>query len=147
MRYPWRYYLSQNSVKRQTLLVIRRNFVVTTQQEILWTFEKSNITNIIHLTSISSVFILRPTSVTTVSELLHIKSSVPRLDLGRAIAQGISRWLPTAVARIKACGICGGQSGDGAGFSEYFGFACQSSFHQFLHNYHHLSSGAGTIGQ
>jgi hypothetical protein len=30
---------------------------------------------------------------------------------------------------------------------EYFGFPCQSSFHQFLHNHHHLSSGAGTIGQ
>jgi hypothetical protein len=32
-------------------------------------------------------------------------------------------------------------------FSEYFGFPCQSSFHQFLHNHHHLSPGAGTIGQ
>jgi hypothetical protein len=26
-------------------------------------------------------------------------------------------------------------------FSEYFGFLCQSSFHQFLHNHHHLSWG------
>jgi hypothetical protein len=32
-------------------------------------------------------------------------------------------------------------------FSEYFGFPCQSSFHQLLHNHAHLSSGAGTIGQ
>jgi hypothetical protein len=32
-------------------------------------------------------------------------------------------------------------------FSEYFGSPCKSSFHQFLHNHHHLSSGAGTIGQ
>jgi hypothetical protein len=31
-------------------------------------------------------------------------------------------------------------------FSEYFGFPCQSSFHQLLHN-HRRSSGAGTIGQ
>jgi hypothetical protein len=31
-------------------------------------------------------------------------------------------------------------------FSEYFGFPCQLSFHRLLHN-HHLSSGAGTIGQ
>jgi hypothetical protein len=31
-------------------------------------------------------------------------------------------------------------------FSEYFGFPCQPSFHQLLHN-HHLPSGAGTIGQ
>jgi hypothetical protein len=28
-----------------------------------------------------------------------------------------------------------------------FSLPCQSSFHQFLHNHHHLSSGAGTIGQ
>jgi hypothetical protein len=32
-------------------------------------------------------------------------------------------------------------------FSEHFGFPCQFSFHQFLHNHPHLSSGAGTIGQ
>jgi hypothetical protein len=31
-------------------------------------------------------------------------------------------------------------------FSEYFGFSCQFSFHRLLH-IHHLSSGAGTIGQ
>jgi hypothetical protein len=35
----------------------------------------------------------------------------------------------------------------GQDFSEYFGFFCQSSFHQLLHNHPHLSSGAGTIGQ
>jgi hypothetical protein len=32
-------------------------------------------------------------------------------------------------------------------FSEYFDLPCQSSCHQFLHNHHHLSSEAGTIGQ
>jgi hypothetical protein len=32
-------------------------------------------------------------------------------------------------------------------FSEYFRFPCQFSFHRLLHNHHHLSSGAGTIGQ
>jgi hypothetical protein len=31
-------------------------------------------------------------------------------------------------------------------FSEYFRFLCQFSFHRLLHT-HHLSSGAGTIGQ
>jgi hypothetical protein len=39
---------------------------------------------------------------------------------GRAIAQEVSRWLPTAAARVRAQvwsnGICGGQSGEGAGF-------------------------------
>jgi hypothetical protein len=32
-------------------------------------------------------------------------------------------------------------------FTEYFGFPCQSSFHQLLHNQHHLSFEAGAIGQ
>jgi hypothetical protein len=69
----------------------------------------------------------------------------------RAIAQAVSRWLPTAAARVRSrvwsSGICGGQSGLGQVFSEYFGFPCQSPFHQLLHNHPHLSSGAGTIGQ
>jgi hypothetical protein len=41
-------------------------------------------------------------------------------EVGRAIAQAVSRWLPTAAGRVRArvwsCGICGGQSGAGAGF-------------------------------
>jgi hypothetical protein len=40
-------------------------------------------------------------------------------DSGRAVAQAVSRWLPTAAARVRvraACGISGGQSGIGAGF-------------------------------
>jgi hypothetical protein len=38
---------------------------------------------------------------------------------GRAVAQAVSRWLPTGAARVRvlaACGVCGGQSGTGAGF-------------------------------
>jgi hypothetical protein len=38
---------------------------------------------------------------------------------GRAVAEEVSRWLPTAAARVRvraACGICGGQSDTGAGF-------------------------------
>jgi hypothetical protein len=38
----------------------------------------------------------------------------------RAIAQAVSRWLLTASAKVRAqvtsCGICDGQSGNGAGF-------------------------------
>jgi hypothetical protein len=38
---------------------------------------------------------------------------------GRAIPQEVIRWLPTSAARVRAwvwsCGICGGQSGAGAG--------------------------------
>jgi hypothetical protein len=53
--------------------------------------------------------------------------------LGRAVAQAVSRWLPTAAPWVRvraACRVCGGQSD--RIFSEYFGFPCQS-FHQFLH--------------
>jgi hypothetical protein len=43
-----------------------------------------------------------------------------RHSLGRAIAQAVSRRLPTAAARVRARvrsrGNCGGQSGTGAGF-------------------------------
>jgi hypothetical protein len=45
---------------------------------------------------------------------------------GRAIAQAVSRWLPTAAARVRArvwsSGICGGQNGAGAGFLRVFRF-------------------------
>jgi hypothetical protein len=48
---------------------------------------------------------------------------------GRAMAQAVSRWHLTAEARVRArvnpCGICGGQSGTGQVFSEYFGFPCK----------------------
>jgi hypothetical protein len=61
-------------------------------------------------------------------------------DKGRAIAQAVSRWLPTAAARIRALvwpsGIFGGRSGAGAGFLRVLRFPLPSQ-----------SPGAGTIGQ
>jgi hypothetical protein len=48
------------------------------------------------------------------------------VHLGRAIAQAVSRWLPTAAVRdqtrVRSCGICGGQSGTGAGFPHVLRF-------------------------
>jgi hypothetical protein len=47
---------------------------------------------------------------------LHWRCS--KVKVGRAVAQAVSRWLPTAAARVRvraACGVCGGQSGTGAG--------------------------------
>jgi hypothetical protein len=38
---------------------------------------------------------------------------------GRVVAQAVSRWLPTAAARVRvlaACGVCGGQRDTRAGF-------------------------------
>jgi hypothetical protein len=47
----------------------------------------------------------------------HVAS---KMKMGRAIVQAVSRWYPTAAARVRSqvrsCGICGGQSGIGAGF-------------------------------
>jgi hypothetical protein len=48
------------------------------------------------------------------NEILCIQGS-----LGRAVAQAVIRWLPTAAAwvRVRAvCGVCGGESGTGASF-------------------------------
>jgi hypothetical protein len=56
------------------------------------------------------------------SEELAIKYLTYEHDIpkGRAIAEAVSRWLPTAAAwvqfRVWSSGICGGQSGAGAGF-------------------------------
>jgi hypothetical protein len=44
---------------------------------------------------------------------------MPIPDIGRAVAQVVRRCLPALAARVSvwaACGICGGQSGTGAGF-------------------------------
>jgi hypothetical protein len=52
---------------------------------------------------------------------LGLGSSVERVMslTGRAVAQAVSSWLPTAAARVHArvwlSGICGEQSGAGAG--------------------------------
>jgi hypothetical protein len=62
-------------------------------------------------------------------------------NFGRAIAQAVSRWLPTEAARVRARvwsnEICGGQSGARAGFLQVLRFPCQSAFHQILHPHNH----------
>jgi hypothetical protein len=61
--------------------------------------------------------------------------------MGRAIAQAVSRWLPTAAAwvrvRIWQVGFVVDKVALGQVFSEYFGFPCQSLFHQICHHHNH----------
>jgi hypothetical protein len=68
---------------------------------------------------------------------------------GCAISQAVSPWLPTAAARVRSRvwskDLWWMKWPWGWVFSEYFGFPCQSSFHQLLH--HHNHPGQATIGQ
>jgi hypothetical protein len=67
--------------------------------------------------------------------------------MGRAVAQAVSRWLPTAAARVHvraACRVCGGQSGTGAGFLRLLRFPLPIIIP--LISPLSQSPGAGTIG-
>jgi hypothetical protein len=56
----------------------------------------------------------------------------------RAIAEVVSRWLPTVVARVWQVGFVVDKVALGQVFFEYFGFPCQNrSFHQLLHPHNH----------
>jgi hypothetical protein len=83
---------------------------------------------------------------------LNAYSSTLKLEgtyfLGRAIAEAVTRWLPTSAVRVQSrvwsSGICGGQSGVGTGFLRVLRFPLpfippNSPFSQ--------PPGAGTIGQ
>jgi hypothetical protein len=69
---------------------------------------------------------------------------------GRAIAQAVSRWLPTAAVRGsrpgRHVGFCGGQSGAVAGFIRVLRSPLPNSFHQLRQkNYHHHQSVIGDM--
>jgi hypothetical protein len=69
---------------------------------------------------------------------IHLKVASMKV-FGRAIAEAVSRWLPTAAAwvrtRVWSSGICGGQNGVGAGFLRVLRFPLP--FHQILHPHNH----------
>jgi hypothetical protein len=60
---------------------------------------------------------------------------------GAAIAQAVSRRLPTAAVLFEHIsghvGFVVDKVALGQVFSEYFGFPCQFSFHLLLHTHHH----------
>jgi hypothetical protein len=62
---------------------------------------------------------LQTKPVTILLPIFTSKNQKSLNTVGRAVAQVVSHWLPTAAARVRvraACGVCGGQSGPGAGF-------------------------------
>jgi hypothetical protein len=66
--------------------------------------------------------------VINIREDLYISSAGGRIydNVGRAVAQAVSRWLPTAAARVRvraAYGVRGGQSGTGVGFLRVLRFS------------------------
>jgi hypothetical protein len=66
-------------------------------------------------------------------------TSVTVTGNGHAVAQAVSCWLPITVARVRVwaehVGFVVDKSALGQIFCKYFGFPCQSSFHQFLHDH------------
>jgi hypothetical protein len=72
----------------------------------------------------------------------HAVNFIPVRDIteGRAVTEAVSRRLPNAAARVQArvrsCGICGGQGGTGTGFLRVFRFPLPN-----------IPLTAGTMGQ
>jgi hypothetical protein len=68
-------------------------------------------------------------------------SHISKCRLSRAVAQVVSHWLLTTVARVRIraehVGFVVDKAALGQVFSEYFHLPCQSSFHQLLHHHNH----------
>jgi hypothetical protein len=61
--------------------------------------------------------ISRPARSQSLYCLRYLSSQIG--SLGRVVAQAVSRWIPTAAARVRvraACWVCVGQSGTGSDF-------------------------------
>jgi hypothetical protein len=90
------------------------------------------------------------TSLRIVSDhFLTFLKHVLSIFIGRAIVQAVSHWLPTAAALVRArvwsSGICGGQSGAGAGFLRVLRFPLPIFIPP--NSPSSQSPGEGTIGQ
>jgi hypothetical protein len=89
-------------------------------------------------------------SISGLHEIAYRNDRSQGLQEGHAIAQAVSRWLPTAAARVRSriwsSGICGGQSGAGAGFLQVLRFPLPI-FIPPKNSPSSQSPGAGTIGQ
>jgi hypothetical protein len=79
----------------------------------------------------------------------YTRNSLCLRESEAVIAQAVSRWLPTAAARVRAqvrsCGNCGGHNGTGAGFLRTLRFFLPIIIPPI--SPHSSSTGAGTKGQ
>jgi hypothetical protein len=78
--------------------------------------------------------------------LTRIYNTVEAVPYLRRLVAGFPPRLPRFDPRSGHVGFVVDKVALGQVFSEYFCFPCQFSFHRLLHT-HHLSTGAGTIGQ
>jgi hypothetical protein len=83
-----------------------------------------------------------------IRESSNVKCSKLSQEVGRDIAQAISRRLPTAAALVRAqvtsCGIRGGQSGTGPGFLRVLTWSDHSA-RAYIVTKHSLSQKAITL--
>jgi hypothetical protein len=70
-------------------------------------------------------------------KIFPLDSSTAKLIVGRAIAEVVSHWRPRFDPRSGQVGFVVDKVALGQVFSAYFGFPCQSSFHQILHHHNH----------
>jgi hypothetical protein len=82
--------------------------------------------------------------VDILTELSRLPTAVPQL---RRLVAGFQPRRPWFEPRSGRVGFVVDKVALGHDSSEYFGFTFQFSFHRLLHIHHHLSSGAGTVGQ
>jgi hypothetical protein len=92
---------------------------------------------------------VQPTASHHILSLVLILSPYVYLCLGRAVAQTVSRWFPTAATRVrvqaKSFGICDGRNSTEEGFLRVLEFLL--SILVPPNTPYSSSSGAGTIGQ
>jgi hypothetical protein len=83
----------------------------------------------------------------TFNGLYSVISHKIGLFIRSAIVQAVIRRRPGFEPKSDNVGFVVHQVALEQASSEYFGLACQFSFHRLLHIHHHVSSGAGRIGQ